>query len=183
MKKSIFIILLLFLSSINLIAQNPPEPIEDNSFNYTLINRLILEKINAKRVKLHLSALAPDSILYLAAKNQADYLVKQGKLTHFQKKKQLEDPQKRVQYYHGEFSAIAENAAMEFWSKQVMEKDKKLHTYTTYEELAEALVDGWIHSPTHYQNLSNKVYNSSGIATTINVKEKQVYAVQVFGRK
>ena len=183
MKKLFFVVALLLLFFIKLSAQSALEVINENNFNYSLVNQLILDKINAKRVKFRCTILKPDSILYLAAKNQADYQVKEDKLTHFQKKKQWGDPQKRVEYYHGEFTAIAENAAMEFWGKPVMEKNKKVHTYTTYEELAEAFVDGWIHSRVHYTNLSNKIYNTSGIATGIDLKEKKIFAVQVFGRK
>src|SRR6185437_609321 len=116
--KKLFFIVLLIASSISIHAQNDPEKIDEGNFNYQLMNRLILEKINAKREKLHLPILGPDSILYLAAKNQVDYEIKQDKLTHFQRKNKMGDPVKRVQYYHGDyFTAIAENTAMEFWGK------------------------------------------------------------------
>jgi len=183
MKRPVLIASLLLVLVMSAIAQTEPEVIDEANFNYSLLNKLILEKINAKRQKLRVGTLSPDSILYLAAKNQADYQVKEDKLTHFQKKKQTEDPVKRVKYYHGEHYAIAENAAMEFWGVRVQEKDKKIHIYHTYEEVAEAFVEGWIHSPIHYTNLSAKIYDLSGVATSINLKEKKIYAVQVFGKK
>ena len=183
MKRPVLIVALLVLLVVGAFAQTQPEVIDDANFNYALLNKLILEKINAKRQKLHVGTLSPDSILYLAAKNQADYQVKEDVLTHFQKKKQTKDPVERVKYYNGQFYAIAENAAMEFWGVRVKEKDNKVHIYTTYEEVAEAFVDGWIHSPIHYTNLKEKIYDLSGVATSINLKQKKIFAVQVFGKK
>ena len=51
----------------------------------------------------------------------------------------------------------------------------------TYEEAAAEMVEGWVHSPPHYKNILTPSFDLTGVAISVNPKDKSITGVQVFG--
>lgn len=177
-----FFIAILFLSQVAL-SQNK---VDYDNFNFSLLEKLVLKKINAERTKKNREALKLDSTLQKAAQNQSDYQAKKHKMTHNQTKAKSKNALERVLKAGGGFSLVGENVAYTDVHGVVKIKDgKKVKEITpnTYENIAELLVIGWRNSKYHYQAIIEKAYTHTGLKFAIDKKNKRLYATQVFGKK
>ncbi len=179
-KLCLFFVLLMKLSGF---AQQPDDKINFSSFNKKYLEHLIKIKIDSVRGLKNLKPLVNDSILYLAACDQAEYITKKKMLGHFQEENpQKKNPQLRAEFYGAVNYQVGEN--VEVTSVNVPMKNKRGREYTnnTYELLAFDFVDGWVHSPHHYANIITPDYQITGVAVSINPETNEVYAAQVFAK-
>ncbi|WP_017730569.1 CAP domain-containing protein [Nafulsella turpanensis] len=169
----------LLLLALRLPAQTP---IDVQSFDATLLQTLIAEKVDSVRQSHKKQPLAADAILQQAAVDHALYLAKKGMLSHFQEgNKKKYDPQDRVEFFGGIGYQTGENAAEH--PVQVLLVQKKGYTVNrveTYEQSALLFIQQWVHSPMHFKNLVKEEFSRSGIAVNLDPKTKRIYAVQVF---
>ncbi len=163
---------ILVLSSFFSDAQTPESPFDTKEINFRLIENLILKHINHARDSLSSKQLIDDNTLHLAANLQSNYCKKISRLSHYQNKKRFKTVRKRVTHFDGVHESVAENLAkIKFGTNS---------TYT-YNSLARQFVDGWIKSKGHFKNLSNPIFDNSGVSVIYDKSENTVYVAQVFG--
>ncbi|MFI5151243.1 MAG: CAP domain-containing protein [Bacteroidia bacterium] len=176
------IFLLFFVSS--LCAQQSGGLIVLTKIDFNLIESAYTKKLNELRKKQGCTELLSDHILKKAGKDQADYMLKNNFLTHSQKSKEKETPQKRVFYYKGRHDLVGENCIKIYLNRPSKVKySKVLITVTTYEEAAEALYQGWKNSPGHYKNMIDKEYDLQGMGFAFGKDSSVLYVSQVFSAK
>ncbi len=179
MKKIFAIVGLCFLVGFQLKAQTP---IQEQQFDAALLQKLIHEKVDSVRKAYQKPVFVSDPILQKAADDHAAYLAKKRMLSHFQEgNKKKYNPQDRVVYFGGEGYLTGENAA-EHPVKVLLAKGKGLTVsrVENYEQSALLFVQQWLNSPMHFQNLVREDYTLTGIAVSLDPKDKRIYAVQVF---
>ena len=168
MIKRLFLVPLLFFS-ILLCAQ---EKVDFRNFNKQKLTLYIFKEINKVRKDLKLEELVRSDVLVKSAQFHASYILKNGKLTHYQTKDKYKKPSNRVKAFGGKHAIVTENVAyQQFQSNQY-----------TYKELAGMFVNQWVTSAGHYKNIKDIKVNESGLAISVNIKTGKVYAVQVFGK-
>ncbi|MCP4441246.1 MAG: hypothetical protein GY810_20265 [Aureispira sp.] len=173
MTKCFFAFLFISLCWATSYSQTAESPFDLGSLDEQLLEKLILQKINAHRTTKNLETLYEDQILAKAAQNQSDFQAKIKRLNHFQPNKIMANPARRVFFYEGNHSTVGENCAF----VPVLET-------STYETVAEQFYQGWLHSPPHYKNMITPDYRLSGIrfkADTIDGGKIRIFGTHVFG--
>lgn len=157
--------------------------IDVNNLDQDKLEILILEKVNELRKNKRKPKLEDNSILGLAASNQAKFLKKNKQLSHNQKFRKTRTPMDRVDYYGGKFSYVGENIAYTYLYERVKGAvNKRKSTYLmSYESTAEYFFQLWKNSKTHYKNMVDGDFNLSKIRFSYDTKTHRIYGVQVFG--
>lgn len=164
-------------------AQSPADRIDPSAINFRYLEHLVKTGIDSVRQSHGLDPLANDSILFVAAKDHAEYLTRKKILSHFQN----DVPAKRTPYdrviFHGgkDFASVGENIISTFIHQPVKGKGQEVHITETYGQAAADMVIGWVNSPPHFQNIINPVFKSTGVAIIYDLEEKNFKGVQKFG--
>lgn len=139
--------------------------------------------VDSVRVAHKLAPLYNDSILYVASDHHAKYLVKLGRLDHFEKgNKGYTNPQERALTYGAPKTyLVGENIAYTPFNSSVQSKNRIFQTYS-YKEIARCIVDGWIHSKGHYKNMISPDYQITGLSIGIDAEKQRIYACQKFAK-
>ncbi len=183
-----FLSFILFFSlTFNMSAQKGKMPFKavlPNNLNWIIVQTEYFKLLNQLRVEQHLSVFTNDQILNLASFDQSHYMDSIHKVTHDQKTKKKETPQKRVFYYSGTHDQVGENCIMIFINKSMKTKYSKTPIIVKTEvDIAQALFLGWKNSPGHYQNMIAPGYDVAGLGFYFNKDSSQIYSAQVFGAK
>lgn len=179
MKKILIILSVCLLAVLNAQAQTP---INGQKFDTSLLEKLILEKIDSVRLAHKKTIFETDPILQQAATDHATYLAKKQTLSHFQDgNKKKYNPQDRVIFFGGKGYQTGENAA-EHPVKALLVKQKwsNITKVNEYEQSALLFVQQWVNSPMHFKNLMRDDYSLTGIGVSYSPKNNRIYAVQVF---
>jgi len=157
--------------------------INPEHFNRALLEHFIKIRIDSVRLGKNLGKLQSDSLLYLAAQDQAIFLVKKPEIGHIQPGKKKKNPMDRAHYYHADYHMIGENVERIFYltSMEMRKVSKKPVFIRTYDQAATEMVEGWVHSPPHYKNILTPEFDLTGVAVSVNPKDKSMIGVQVFG--
>lgn len=155
------------------------------TLNWATIQTEYYKLLNGLRAEKKLSLLVPnDPVLDAASFDQAHYIDSTHKVTHDQKVKRKETPQKRVFYYSGTHDQVGENCMMFFIGKEMRVKYSKTPIVaSTEKEIATAMFLGWKNSPGHYKNMITPGYDVAGLGYFFNKDSSQIYCTQVFGAK
>lgn len=155
------------------------------TLNWALIQTEFYKQLNALRAEKKVSPLIPgDAVLDAASFDQAHYMDSTKRVTHDQKVKRKETPQKRVFYYNGTHDQVGENCMMLFIGKEMQVKyAKEPLIVRTEKEIATAMFLGWKNSPGHYKNMITPGYDVAGLGYFFNKDSSQIYCAQVFGAK
>lgn len=152
-----------------------------NNLNLKYLEYLVKTKIDSVRHEYGLFPLVNDSILYVAAKYHADYLVKNRILSHYEKQAKFANPQKRALHFGGLDYFTGENVASIFIFSPVRSKwKKKSHINETYDQAATELAVGWVKSKPHFKNMKNPKYQITGVALQYDRAKNNIKAVQKF---
>lgn len=140
-----------------------------------IIDAKLFDKINDVRVGKKCETLKRDENLDKAAANQAEYIASKEVLDHVQKDnpktKELVD---RVKFFgNNKYTSVAENLLFTTVPKNAID----------YDVLAEKMKSLWVKSPSHFKNIKNGEYNSTGFGFALNKSKTKIYVVQVFGKK
>lgn len=178
------LLILLLPGSVWCHAQQPDDRISFDNINVRYLEHLVKEGIDSVRQAHELTALANDSILYVAAKDHALYLSENRRLSHYQRGRDKENkkrPQQRAAFYGAKNYRVGENVALTYLNKPFETEDEK-ETYIneTYRQLANDLVKSWVKSPEHYKNMLTPGYEVTGLAIGLNPERNEVRAVQKF---
>jgi len=183
LKNSALWLFVLFCSIHFVQAQSPTEEISAGTLNHRYLEHLIKIGIDSVREELGLTPLVNDSILYVAADYHAEFMLETGKFSHFEKDRPItETPQLRAQYFGAVGYLVGENIIKSFLGKRLENKQGRKYTNRTYADMAFDFVDGWVHSPPHYENIKTASYQLTGVAISVDPEKKRVYAVQKFAR-
>ena len=174
------------------------------SLNFDLLEAAILRETNERRAKVGLTALKTSPKATEAAKIQSEIMRDRGSISHVNPEKEnaryrtLED---RVKSVGLEYRLIAENVAttfgIQYQSGRTYFRDRQngrtnfryslrgpaipTHTYGTF---AKALVDAWMNSKGHRENILRKEAQYLGVycspAKNTEMEMPMFYCTQVF---
>ena len=149
------------------------------------MNQQIHKKINSIRSNSNSGELDKSEVAINASQKHAKYLSKQRKITHYQKNTKNKKVTDRIDNYTDKFIyAAGENIAQSYIFKPSFYINNKGHRVTssdsTYEDLAETIVEIWVNSLPHYKNIIKPEYELSGISSIILPDQLKVIVVQVF---
>ncbi len=163
------------------------QEIDAKAFNSITFENILLNKINTFRSESGVNPLVNNLNLKKAAVDQSDFLKKNKELTHSQPLKGKRTVQERLlQYVSPTNFAVGENIARTYilipsYNYQ-RDGSTTLTEAKTYEEAANYMLNSWISSKSHRENLLNSKYVLSGIASYFNSSYKTLTVVQVFAR-
>ncbi len=181
MAKTLGMFSLLCFANASAFAQSPGDVFEMKNANLRYLEELTKAGVDAVRQQHGSAALANDSILYLAASDHANYLKRTGELSHFQNKNARKaDPQKRAEYYGAINYNVGENAGTITVGTYIISRKGERLPVRTYEEIAAALVVGWVDSKRHFDNMTLRSFELTGLAISFDPKDNKVIAVQKF---
>ncbi|MDJ1484729.1 CAP domain-containing protein [Cytophagaceae bacterium YF14B1] len=166
---TITFLLYLLLSPIHTKAQTPFDPIHRSSINIKYLEFLVKTQVDSVRRTKGLSPLISDSIAYLAAQDQGEYLKNKPSIGHYQSSANKKTPQDRVNFYGASNYLTGENVL-------------SYPLENTYIETARKMVKGWVNSPGHYKNIITPSYQITGVAIVPHQKNGNLIAVQVFAK-
>jgi uncharacterized protein YkwD len=130
----------------------------------------VLELTNAERAREKLPPLKPNPVLFRVARAHAANMARQGQMKHVLDGK---NPAQRTIGAGYDYGKVGENIA--------------LAEGTTDKEVppAKAIVDGWMHSKVHRENLMDPEYTDIGLGVVrkdTGMDKVEVYYTQLFGR-
>jgi uncharacterized protein YkwD len=183
MKLILYYIAVMFISQVTVSAQVQDNVINPDNFNKALMEHFIKMRIDSVRHGKKLGMLQNDTFLFKAALDQATYLTQKKEIGHTQNNRKKKDPMERSHYYQADYAMVGENVARIYYlTNMQMQKGSKKPIYLrTYSEAAREMVEGWVHSPPHYKNMLTPDYDLTGVAISVNPKDKSITGVQVFG--
>ncbi len=119
--------------------------------------------------------------LEAAALHHAEYLEAKNMMSHNELNMRMRTPALRAEAFGFQSRYVGENIAQSY-------VDFHGNHYgpdgqSTYEEVADDLLDLWLKSPGHHENMLRSSYHTTGIALALNHRSGKIYAVQVFGGK
>ena len=150
-------------------------PVDVQLLNKNLLNKLILYFINQARSGKDLHKLSHDYTLYHAALDQNNYQIFMGKLIHVQYSNNKKTVQERIAFYGGRFKMVAENVQC----KKIPLTYKEGSSGITYLQLAKSIVDNWLQSGSHYNNIMQKDFYTLGIASDFSSEKNAVFITMV----
>ena len=138
------------------------------------LNDLLIEEINLIREKEKLTPLKVDEILEAAAFDQAEYILKSGKISHEQDRSKKETLLDRIIYYEGMHATAGENAAIiTKGRKEKIEIKGDRVTINTDLKLVKAAIVSWLDDEDSKLNLLDPEFYRLG--TSVLVDEKEGY--------
>ena len=156
------------------------QQIDIHALDKSLLNYLIQEQVNELRKKKKLWALKIDPFLKQAALDHNNYMATYEKLQHEQHHWGKENVLDRVRLAKGKHHKLGEN--LQFLGFTVLLKgEEKSVLAPTYAAAAEEIVENWISSKSHYDNLIHKGFDYFGTAILYHPKQKGIYITQVYG--
>jgi len=181
LKRYLFLLLLVLGGYLSSHAQNGDKEIDGKNIDEHLLSSLFLKKLNDLRTSQGLNNLKADSILAMAANDQAKYMLKTGVVGHTQTTKNKTSPTQRVIFYKGTNDRVGENCIQIALGVPYRNKKNVVITVKTYEEAAEALFQGWKNSKPHYHNMITPYYDNEGLGYSYDEKTHFLYSTEVFG--
>ncbi|MBN4071494.1 CAP domain-containing protein, partial [Crocinitomix catalasitica] len=166
---------ILTLSSTSVFCQG--EIVDANNVNQAILNKHVLQEVNALRSRKRIDTLIFDRALLNASQDHADYMAEEEVLTHIQKISDRREPIDRVKFYSGTHGLVAENVQVVDVNKLLKKAKNKL----TYIKLAKEIVTVWKKSKTHNANMINPAY--AGVANTYRYKDGALYCCQLLASK
>ncbi len=181
-KHNFLLILFLLLASTDFLQAQS----ESNDVNLAAPDKKRLEvstynAVNKLRLDKKLPILLWDEVLYRAAIDHAQYLIRESKISHFQTTKGKKTPAERVKIHGGSvYTITGENIVAVTLGTQIDNKGINQST-VTYEAAAATMAALWKNSPGHYKNIISKSYNYTALAVSYDNRSQRLIAVQVFG--
>lgn len=164
----------------SLVKQTIDDRVIPESIDIQLLTRLLEQGVNQKRKEQGRELLESSDVLKTAAENQNAFQAKIGKLSHYQTEDVFRDVQKRVLHFGGEYRIVGENVQYQGFQTITRNGVQSLVS-PKYGQAAQQLVDGWINSPSHYENLINDQFDQVGTAIQWSDEKNALFATQVYG--
>ena len=152
-----------------------PDHPQDGEFSPVLVERLVAEEINDIRAAENLSRLEPRPDVIAVAREHSVDMDERSYFAHVNPDD--ETPQDRVDRA-GVDCTVGENIA-QMWYEPALPDGYTAQGLTSEAEVAEALVEGWMESPGHRENILTSGYESHGIGVYMG-EGGAVYATHKF---
>lgn len=163
------------------LAKSAQDIVRASDFDEAFLTELVKQKIDDLRKKRRLPALQTNDALVAAAKHHADYLERSNLMSHSELNLRYRTPQNRAEKFGFRNPFVGENIAQSYITFGSSFGGRAIAD--TYDDVANDLVDLWVHSPGHHQNLLRSSYVTTGVAVAVDFQSGKIYAVQVFGGK
>jgi putative thioredoxin len=161
-------------------SKNADDKIDVRFLDRDLLSQLILMGVNEVRSRYGVSRLMPERILTAAAVDHNLYQVRNDLLTHHQNNPAKHSVQDRVKSFGGRYNLLAENVQYKAFPIRTWNGRKEWIT-GSYVDVANEIVNNWVKSPGHFNNIIAKDYKSAGTAVGWNPENNAIFATQVFG--
>lgn len=173
--------LLVVLFSLSSLAQSEDDFIDDKNLNVKFLEHLIKVKVDSVRAVYKCVPLVNDSLLYVASKHHANYMLKKRMLTHNENEHpETKTPQLRAEHYGAVNYGVGENVLKTPFNVIVTSKKGKRFDTRTYGVLAKSIVNGWVNSSGHFKNIITPDYQITGVSIAYEPEEQLLYACQKF---
>jgi uncharacterized protein YkwD len=150
-------------------------------FDETQLSRAIFDETNRVRVLHGLKPLRPESGLDAAADEQATYTALVLRAGHDNPMPGGKNAAERVAHQNVPVSRVGENSIM-----MGALRSEGSNPYYGYREFAALLVDAWMNSPEHRDNILSDRFTELGCAARLSHAFRQgdfrIFAIQVFAR-
>ncbi|MCB0401371.1 MAG: hypothetical protein KDD41_04760 [Flavobacteriales bacterium] len=174
---SIFLVVL----SLGLFAQKPTDDIRLEHFEPQFLAGLLHQKVNEYRKENKVFPLEEDETLMMAAQDQSEFILKEGRLTHDQPLKKKATPFDRVRFYDGMHGKVAENCSQFVIGTRVrIPGDRKSVLIKSYEDIANYIFNDWKNAKDE-KTLLSKNYFRMATAFAVDVKKKTFTVTQLYG--
>lgn len=149
-----------------------PEPL-----NRTATERAIAAAINRERTARDLDPVEYESGLAGVARNHSSDMIARDYYAH--ESPEGDTPIDRVQQSSVSCSSVGENIAASWWQRAFESTDGERTQHTTPEELADGLVEQWLNSPDHRENMLNPDWERTGVGVAVT-QDGEVLVTQNF---
>jgi uncharacterized protein YkwD len=200
-----YLLIPFFFISFTINAQvNENSQVVSETFNDTLLERLIIEELNTKRRYHGKNPVKYEARIYPPAKFHVEALVTQGFFSHVNpQSSDMRDLETRIKTTGLDLDGWAENIlytdnlglnGAPYYTETIRgekvvrsHKTGKIVRPNTYRELAIAMVEQWMGSKGHRRNMLYPEFNISAAAVSIKTDDSLdfplIYAVLVFGKR
>lgn len=136
------------------------EPSEE-SVNSSAVERLVHEEVNDRRTEHDLDRIAWDSTVASVSRAHSRDMADRDYFSHTNP--EGEGPYDRYRAVDRGCRGYGENIAMTWAGRPVDTGDGDAETYVTEEEIAESLVEQWMNSQGHRENILRPEWDSGGV--------------------
>jgi len=146
-------------------------------------NFLIIEierGINEIRSRDRIRPLLPRRNLRDAAELQNDYCITIRSLTHTHEAVRYRTVRDRVVQFGGRYRSVGENVQYYGLMNSTISGEKFIRP-TSYQQVVEGVVDNWVKSPGHYENMMKEDFSYVGTAIGWDDELTAVFVTQVYG--
>lgn len=158
-----------------------------DDLNRSLVDQYIHQFVNQERRDRDLQPLDYDEDLQEIARYHSSDMARNGYFAH--KSPDGEDIEDRYQIFGyncniqipgtNQYAQGAENIAQTYYNRRVRVKQSgETEVYENERELARSVVDQWMHSPGHRDNILKPYWNAEGIG--VYIRGQKVYVTQNF---
>jgi uncharacterized protein YkwD len=171
--------LLLSLFAVSGLRGEASKPVAADTFDGKLLAQAIFAETNRIRHEVHRKPFKPDARLDKAAAGHVLTLALTQTLAHQSPLASRETVEARIESAGLQPTVVRENLAR----MPVLEQANGSNRRPTYAELAGRIVQGWLDSPDHRDNLLSTDVTHVGVATRlvlVPVRTEAVFVVQVF---
>jgi uncharacterized protein YkwD len=158
-------------------AAGESDAAESEPLNRTAAERAIAAAINRERTARDLDPVAYRSGLAGVARNHSSDMIARDYYAH--ESPDGETPFDRVEDSAVSCSSVGENIAASWWQRVFESADGERTRHTTPEELADGLVEQWLDSPEHRENLLDPDWERTGVGVAVTA-EGEVLVTQNF---
>jgi len=182
----IFSLFILALCCTALFAQSPSDELKAENINLKYLEYLIKSQIDSVRESRSYLALLNDSILYMSARDHANYLSKKKTLSIYNTEvKKKKTPQDRAvsmgakEYYVNEIQAqVFIIRPVEITAKDTVVK----YHLRTYTDAAKQIMTQWTFEPKFFAHIISGMYQITGVATWFSKENYSLYVVCDFAK-
>ena len=159
---------------------------EDGTLDRALVEQYVHEAVNEERTARGLEALAFDEDLQEIARSHSQDMAERDYFAHtdpegnsFADRYEAHGYECRAYTDDGYYYTGGENIAYTYFDQPVRTSSGEVVEHTTERELAEGIVDQWMNSDGHRENILAEHWNNEGIGIYVT-EDDRVYATQNF---
>ncbi len=145
-----------------------PDEVPEKPAKMSDVEILLIDKTNEYRKSNKLKLLSSNNKLTQAARNHANVMIETNNFSHQAGNTQPSDRAEQAGY---RWQFVAENIAYRYGDLNFSD-----------DQMAEAILQQWINSPGHNQNLLAKQANECGVSITLDEKTGRTYSVMVYAK-
>lgn len=162
-------------------AQQPNDDVQFKKFYPEYLAQLLEQNINNYRVEKGIKPLEVDAVLYPAALDQSEYILKSGRVTHDQPVKKKATSFDRVVFYDGMHGNVAENCYQITIGAKIRVPGKRAtKIMKSYQDVANYVTSEWIDAKSGKEILLNVNYTKISTAFAVDDKEKTIVITQLY---